>query len=131
MTSKRKREADVERDSRSGRRRIRSRSEPTMHLGESRSKRRRTERVSIDMDNQPTLDDEADDLRNEEVLDDEHEDPLLDMVPVDMDPEQLGFFVCAQETLRFLNRRGITPHHPMFAKLRSRLLRGIDEMSVA
>lgn len=67
----------------------------------------------------------------ESLFGNENEDPLLDSVPVDMDPEQLGFLVCAQETLRFLHGRGIPPQHPVFARLRSRLLRGIDEMAMA
>lgn len=128
MTSKRKCEPDVERDAKSGRCRMRSRSEPTLHQGESPPKKKRTGRISVD--NQPELDNETDPVKNE-AFGDENEDPLLDSVPVDMDPEQLGFLVCAQETLRFLHGRGIPPHHPMFARLRSRLLRGIDEMSVA
>ncbi|XP_072944988.1 uncharacterized protein insb [Epargyreus clarus] len=61
----------------------------------------------------------------------ENQDPLLDSVPVDLDPEQLGFLVCAQETLRFLNGRGLPFEHPVFTRLRSRLLRGIDELAVA
>lgn len=67
---------------------------------------------------------------DEESLD-ECEDPLLDSIPVDMDPEQLGFLVCAQETLRFLHMRGMSVEHPMFARLRSRFLRGIHEMGLA
>lgn len=129
MTSKRKREPDVERDSKSGRCRMRSRSEPTLHQGESPPKKKRIGRISVDHDNQ-SPNERADSVKNE-VFGDENEDPLLDSVPVDMDPEQLGFLVCAQETLRFLHGRGIPPHHPMFARLRSRLLQGIDEMSVA
>lgn len=62
---------------------------------------------------------------------DENEDPLLDTVPVNMDPEQLGFLVCAQETLRFLHRRGLSIRHPVFSRLRSRFLRGLNEMANA
>lgn len=134
MTSKRKSESDVERVPNNERCRKRARSEPTLHSGESESasKKKRTERhFSIDLDSLPVLDDERNPEENEECSEGENEDPLLDSVPVNMDPGQLGFLVCAQEALRYLNGRGIPPSHPMFTNLRSRLLRGIGEMSVA
>lgn len=84
---------------------------------------------SVELDNAPTTEEFEEHL--EQDSGDENEDPLLDSVPVDMDPEQLGFLVCAQETLRFLHARGIPPHHPMFARLRSRLLQGIGELGMA
>ena len=89
--------------------------------------------VEMDNENQPP-DDLFDNMSNyaeEEDYGDENDDPLLDSVPVDMDPEQLGFLVCAQETLRFLHGRGIPIEHPVFSRLRSRLLRGIGEMAMA
>ncbi|XP_063536823.1 uncharacterized protein LOC134746384 [Cydia strobilella] len=132
MTSKRKRDCDETDEMRvkRQRRRKRSRSEPLLHDSESAEKRQALKRLfgricSVELD---------DTQREEEArgdFNDENEDPLLDSVPVDMDPEQLGFLVCAQETLRFLHRRGIPIEHPVFARLRSRLLRGIDEMAVA
>ncbi|KAI5637536.1 hypothetical protein NE865_09669 [Phthorimaea operculella] len=85
---------------------------------------------SVDLENRAAPQQEREDDTASEFTD-ENEDPLLDSVPVDMDSEQLGFLVCAQETLRFLQGRGIPPHHPMFARLRTRLLQGIGEMAVA
>ncbi|OWR48933.1 hypothetical protein KGM_215480 [Danaus plexippus plexippus] len=83
---------------------------------------------SVEMENEQQDSDELfDDNENERSNGyvDENDDPLLDSVPVDMDPEQLGFLVCAQETLRFLHGRGISTEHPVFTRLRLRLLRGI------
>lgn len=115
------------------RRRKRSHSEPVVVDSDSTEKRQALKRLfgrvcSVDLDSAPA--DEYDD-DSEHDSPDENEDPLLDSVPVDMDPEQLGFLVCAQETLRFLHARGIPPHHPMFARLRSRLLQGIGELAMA
>ena len=70
-------------------------------------------------------------LRYEDLLTEEDETALVEEVPADMDPEQLGFLVCAQETLRFLNKLGITCQHPVFNHLRLRLLQGISEIGVA
>lgn len=138
MTSKRKRERenDAERKMKRQRRRKRSRSEPLMNDSDSAEKRQALKRLfgricSVELDadnNEPPL--ESRDFGNGSYAD-ENEDPLLDSVPVDMDPEQLGFLVCAQETLRFLHGRGISTENPVFTRLRSRLLRGIDEMAVA
>lgn len=113
------------------RRRKRSRSEPLLHDSENAEKRQALKRLfgricSVD-DSQR----EGGSSPERGQYGDENEDPLLDSVPVDMDPEQLGFLVCAQETLRFLHGRGVPVEHPVFARLRSRLLRGIDEMAVA
>lgn len=87
----------------------------------------------MENENQPPdeLFDNISNFGEEEDYGDENDDPLLDSVPVDMDPEQLGFLVCAQETLRFLHGRGIPIEHPVFSRLRSRLLRGIGEMAMA
>lgn len=74
---------------------------------------------------------EAEEEAEQRAFPDENEDPLLDSVPVNMDPEQLGFLVCAQETLRFLHRRGLSVRHPVFSRLRSRFLRGLNEMANA
>ncbi|XP_041982213.1 uncharacterized protein LOC121735445 [Aricia agestis] len=123
MTNKRKHE-DAAKAKRQ-RRRKRSHSEPLeSDGGEKRQvlKRLFGRICSVDLDRPEP----------EEVeVNDENDDPLLDSIPVDMDPEQLGFLVCAQETLRFLHGRGIPIEHPVFARLRSRLLRGIDEMATA
>lgn len=136
MTGKRKRDSDeTEADLRvkRQRRRKRSRSEPLLHDSESAEKRQALKRLfgricSVELDDTQRREPSSGD---EEEFGDENEDPLLDSVPVDMDPEQLGFLVCAQETLRFLHGRGIPIEHPVFARLRSRLLRGIGEMAVA
>lgn len=136
MTSKRKRDDNVERRAKRQRIRKRSRSEPLMNDSENAEKRQALKRLfgricSIELDDQQlrVTDDEED--FNFGNYDDENDDPLLDSVPVDMDPEQLGFLVCAQETLRFLHGRGIPVEHPVFARLRSRLLQGIDEIATA
>ncbi|XP_068617930.1 uncharacterized protein insb [Battus philenor] len=135
MTSKRKRERENEVDRRvkRQRRRKRSRSEPLRNDSDSAEKRQALKRlfgricsVELEADHNDDSSDNPD-----RGFGDENEDPLLDSVPVDMDPEQLGFLVCAQETLRFLHGRGIPIEHPVFARLRSRLLRGIGEMAVA
>ncbi|CAH0589138.1 unnamed protein product [Chrysodeixis includens] len=137
MTNKRKHNDGVSGTSSDGRvkrQRIRkrSRSEPLPNDTENFEKRQALKRLfgricSVEMD---------DNLQREEpepepLFADENDDPLLDTVPVDMDPEQLGFLVCAQETLRFLACRGIPTQHPVFARLRSRLLQGIDELAMA
>ncbi|XP_028162106.1 uncharacterized protein LOC114354051 [Ostrinia furnacalis] len=137
MTSKRKCERDItDRRAKRQRRRKRSHSEPAIDT-DSAEKRQALKRLfgrlcSVDVDStrdeEPTL---MESEPEESMFGDENEDPLLDSVPEDMDPEQLGFLVCAQETLRFLNVRGMPPQHPVFIRLRSRLLRGIDEMSAA
>ncbi|CAF4929967.1 unnamed protein product [Pieris macdunnoughi] len=140
MTSKRKRdcENDSERLAKRQRRRKRSRSEPLISDPQTAEKRQALKRLfgricSVEMENDHVSDESGDEYNfdDREVFGDENEDPLLDSVPVNMDPEQLGFLVCAQETLRFLHGRGIPTEHPVFARLRSRLLRGIGEMAVA
>lgn len=132
MTNKRKR--DESGDGRVKRQRIRkrSRSEPLLNDTENSEKRQALKRLfgricSVEMENNMQREEEE----PEPVYADENDDPLLDSVPVDMDPEQLGFLVCAQETLRFLHGRGIPAQHPVFARLRSRLLQGIDEIAMA
>lgn len=80
--------------------------------------------------NNPPAAEEVSDDDYEDCLD-ENEDPLLDIVPVNLDPEQLGFLVCAQETLRFLYGRGFTVENPLFVRLRSRLLQGINDIAAA
>ncbi|XP_075980313.1 insensible [Anticarsia gemmatalis] len=141
MTSKRKRDDNADRRVKRQRIRKRSRSEPLMNDSENSEKRQALKRLfgricSVEFENTlpfsvnqtPDDDNEYFRYRNE---DDENDDPLLDSVPVDMDPEQLGFLVCAQETLRFLHMRGIPVQHPVFARLRSRLLQGIGELATA
>lgn len=117
----------------------RSRSEPLRTETVSREKREALRRLfgrisASDMggsqQQQPPADQEED-LRYEELLTEEDENALVEEVPADMDPEQLGFLVCAQETLRFLNKLGITCQHPVFNHLRLRLLQGISEIGVA
>ncbi|XP_014357732.2 uncharacterized protein LOC106710242 [Papilio machaon] len=140
MTSNRRRERETETDRKvkRQRRRKRSRSEPLMNDAVSAEKRQALMRLfgrfcSVEMDSNADNQEFSPDNRDSDnnSFGDENEDPLLDSVPVDMDPEQLGFLVCAQETLRFLHGRGVPIEHPVFARLRSRLLRGIDEMAVA
>ncbi|CAG9564825.1 unnamed protein product [Danaus chrysippus] len=141
MTSKRKRERDNEavRQVKRQRRRKRSRSEPLMNDSDNAEKRQALKRLfgrfcSVEMENEQQDSDELFDDNENETSNgyvDENDDPLLDSVPVDMDPEQLGFLVCAQETLRFLHGRGISTEHPVFTRLRLRLLRGIGEMAMA
>ncbi|XP_026756490.1 uncharacterized protein LOC113516290 [Galleria mellonella] len=138
MKNKRDRDAeDADRRVRRQRRRKRSHSEPA-NDPDNAEKRQALKRLfgricSVEVDNQRELNEEGpehnySDFGNDS---DENNDPLLDSVPVDMDPELLGFLVCAQETLRFLHMRGVPIQHPVFARLRSRLLRGIGEMAVA
>ncbi|VVC93226.1 unnamed protein product [Leptidea sinapis] len=140
MSSKRKRDIDNEAERQPKRqrprRRKRSRSEPLTSDSYSTEKREAIKRLfgricSVEYDSEHDIDGEEYNTDNEAGFADENEDPLLDSVPVNMDPEQLGFLVCAQETLRFLHGRGIPTEHPVFARLRSRLLRGIGEMAVA
>ncbi|XP_045774950.1 uncharacterized protein LOC123873894 [Maniola jurtina] len=141
MTSKRKRERDneSERQVKRQRRRKRSRSVPLMNDPDSAEKRQALKRLfgricSVEMENEhgpADLFDNTSDVDSRDAYGDENDDPLLDSVPVDMDPEQLGFLVCAQETLRFLHGRGIPIEHPVFSRLRMRLLRGIGEMAMA
>lgn len=135
MTSKRKRD-DVDRKVKRKRVMKRSRSEPLSGDADSSEKRQALKRLfgrvcSADSENnQQRLPDEEE-FDSRDAYADENDDPLLDSVPVDMDPEQLGFLVCAQETLRFLHGRGIPIEHPVFSRLRSRLLRGMDEIAMA
>ncbi|XP_059057774.1 uncharacterized protein LOC131851305 [Achroia grisella] len=136
MKNKREREADnANRRVRRQRRRKRSHSEPANdpdNLEKRQALKRLFGRIcSVEMDNQREPLNEEFDFSDYDNETDENIDPLLDSVPVDMDPEMLGFLVCAQETLRFLHMRGISIQHPVFAKLRLRLLRGIGEMAVA
>ncbi|CAK1555862.1 unnamed protein product [Leptosia nina] len=137
MTGKRKRSRDdSEQQTKRQRRRKRSRSEPLISDPQTSEKRQALKRLfgricSVEMENEHIAEEDDFSFDDREVFGDENEDPLLDSVPVNMDPEQLGFLVCAQETLRFLHGRGIPTEHPVFARLRSRLLRGIGEMAVA
>lgn len=136
MNSKRKRDDDDSRRVKRLRRRKRSLSEPLRNDSKSAEKRQALKRLfgrvcSVEVDENLRVLDDVSDTENRDEYADENEDPLLDSVPTDMDPEQLGFLVCAQETLRFLHGRGIPPQHPVFARLRSRLLQGIDELAMA
>lgn len=133
MTSKRKRESEIGKQVKRQRRRKRSNSEPLMNDSDSAEKRQALKRLfgricSVELENDAN---ENVSEVDSDAYADENDDPLLDSIPVDMDPEQLGFLVCAQETLRFLHGRGIPIEHPVFTRLRSRLLRGIDEMGMA
>ncbi|KAM3965821.1 uncharacterized protein ACR2FA_000144 [Aphomia sociella] len=138
MKSKRDRDADdADRRMRRQRRRKRSRSEPAIDT-DNAEKRQALKRLfgricSVEADSQrENVEEDLEYERSEYGNDsEENNDLLLDSVPVDMDPEMLGFLVCAQETLRFLHMRGVPIQHPVFARLRSRLLRGIGEMAVA
>ncbi|KAJ0174734.1 hypothetical protein K1T71_009842 [Dendrolimus kikuchii] len=136
MTHKRKRDDDIGKRLKRQRRRKRSSSEPLTNDSKSAEKRQALKRLfgrvcSVEIDENLRMPEEESDVESRDYYADENDDPLLDSVPVDMDPEQLGFLVCAQETLRFLHGRGIPPQHPVFARLRSRLLQGIDEMAMA
>ncbi|KAG6455122.1 uncharacterized protein LOC115446692 [Manduca sexta] len=136
MTSKRKRD-DVDRKVKRKRGMKRARSEPLSGDSENSEKRQALRRLfgrgssAESENNQQRLPDDEDDFDPRDAYIDENDDPLLDSVPVDMDPEQLGFLVCAQETLRFLHGRGVPVEHPVFSRLRSRLLRGMDEIAMA
>lgn len=136
--NKRKRADDPEGHAKRQRRRKRSSSEPLACDASSRAKRAVLKRLfgrvcSVELDPSERVREEHQEPVDEsfEEYRDENEDPLLDSIPENMDPEQLGFLVCAQETLRFLHRRGMSIQHPMFARLRSRFLRGLDEMGMA
>lgn len=144
MLNKRKREdttADAEstgdnRDRRAKRPRAqRSNNEPLRNVtvpAEKREALRRTfGRISaVGMEgNRRSASEPEEELEN--LLTEEDENSLVEDVPADMDPEQLGFLVCAQETLRFLNGLGVTYQHPVFNHLRLRLLQGISEIGVA
>lgn len=60
------------------------------------------------------------------------EDPLLlDSVPECMDPEQLGFLLCAQETLRYLRQSGMSVRHNVYMSLRSRFVKAIKDLGIA
>lgn len=125
---------EAERRLRRQRRRKRSRSEPLKDATDSAEKREALKRLfgricSVEAESDRVVHENNSECTSE--FGNENDDPLLDSVPVDMDPEQLGFLVCAQETLRFLHGRGIPVEHPVFTRLRSRLLQGIDEMAVA
>ncbi|KAJ8712226.1 hypothetical protein PYW07_005068 [Mythimna separata] len=126
------------RDRRAKRPRVpnRARSEPLRTESVSAEKREALRRlfgrigaVNIEENLHPGA--EPDDLQFESLLTEEDENSLVEDVPADMDPEQLGFLVCAQETLRFLKGLGIAYHHPVFNNLRLRLLQGISEIGVA
>ncbi|XP_047032015.1 uncharacterized protein LOC124638910 [Helicoverpa zea] len=135
MMNKRKRDDTGDRRAKRQRIRKRSRSEPLRNDSVTAEKREALKRLfgricSVEMDDNQRVSDEEEELAYE-LLREQNEDPLLDDVPVDMDPEQLGFLVCAQETLRFLHGRGISFEHPVFARLRLRLLQGIGEIGVA
>uniref|UniRef100_A0A2A4K7R6 Uncharacterized protein n=1 Tax=Heliothis virescens TaxID=7102 RepID=A0A2A4K7R6_HELVI len=135
MMNKRKRDDTGDRRAKRQRIRKRSRSEPLRSDSVNAEKREALKRLfgricSVEMDDNHRASDEEEELAFD-LLREQNEDPLLDEVPVDMDPEQLGFLVCAQETLRFLHGRGISFEHPVFARLRLRLLQGIGEIGVA
>lgn len=136
MTNKRKRDDNGDRRAKRQRIRKRSRSEPLMNDSENAEKRQALKRLfgricSVELENNQERVSDEEELDRSTYESDQNDDPLLDSVPVDMDPEQLGFLVCAQETLRFLHGRGIPTQHPVFARLRSRLLQGIDEIAMA
>lgn len=87
---------------------------------------------AVDLEeNQQAASEPEEELPFEDLLTEEDENSLVEDVPADMDPEQLGFLVCAQETLRFLKGLGISYQHPVFNHLRLRLLQGISEIGVA
>ncbi|XP_011551565.3 uncharacterized protein LOC105383236 [Plutella xylostella] len=131
MSSKRKLEEREEARAKRPRRRLRSNSEPQpidANQAEKRVALRRLFGRILSVEARREEREEAAEAA-EEV--DEGEDPLLDGVPVDLEAEALGFLVCAQETLRFLHTRGLSMQHPMFARLRSRLLQGISDIGLA
>lgn len=147
MLNKRKREATTaaasesdgdndNRDRRAKKPRVprRSHSEPLRNESVPAEKREALRRlfgricaVDLEQNQQPNLEED----RYDDLLSAEDEAALVEEVPADMDPEQLGFLVCAQETLRFLNGLGITYQNPVFNHLRLRLLQGISEIGVA
>lgn len=140
--NKRKRNDDAGDRRTKRQRQKRSSSEPLACETSSSAKRVVLKRLfgrvcSVELENKDRVREEesppepVDESVEDENYTDENEDPLLDSVPENMDPEQLGFLVCAQETLRFLHRRGMSIQHPVFARLRLRFLRGLNEMGMA
>ncbi|KAJ8714958.1 hypothetical protein PYW08_004939 [Mythimna loreyi] len=145
MMNKRKRDdtsaddAADNRDRRAKKQRVtkRARSEPLRKESVPAEKREALRRLfgrigAVNMDeNQHPASDGEEEMQFQGLLTEEDENALVEDVPADMDPEQLGFLVCAQETLRFLKGLGITYQHPVFNHLRLRLLQGISEIGVA
>lgn len=119
------------------RRRRRSRSEPRNTGSDNAQKREALHRLFGRYSPQDNTHFDADD---EDYLteSDENEDPyyiedplLLDAVPECMDPEQLGFLLCAQETLRFLRQSGMSFRNPVYVSLRSRFVKAMKDLGIA
>lgn len=129
MMNKRKRDENPERRPKRKGIRKRSRSEPLRGgTSSANAEKREALRRLFGRICSAEIDENLQRADREDMLDDED---LIGWVPPDMDPEQLGFLVCAQETLRFLNGLGISCQHPVFNNLRTRLLQGIGEIGVA
>ncbi|GBP34727.1 hypothetical protein EVAR_25731_1 [Eumeta japonica] len=100
--------------------RKRSNSEPvTLSPSEKRSKRISGDSDRCDL-NQVTAGDQRADC-------DRSEDSILELAD-GLEPEHLGFLVCAHETLRFLHGRGVPDESPLIARLRSRFANQISEI---
>lgn len=115
-----------------------SQSEPRDTGSDSTEKREALRRLfSRDCSKGQDLDNEAED-EYEEENEDEAEEPayiedplLLDSIPEYMDPEQLGFLMCAQETLRYLSENGMPFHHPVYVNLRNLFVISLGDIGVA
>lgn len=132
MMSKRKREEELDDEAKGKRVRKRSRSEPRYDTDNPEKRevlRRLFGRSASEESSRPAADDRIED----DVLapDDDNDDLLFDEVPVNLDPEQLGFLMCAQETLRFLQERGLTLQHPMLARLRTHFIDSFHHIALA
>ncbi|KOB68374.1 Uncharacterized protein OBRU01_18442 [Operophtera brumata] len=140
MSNKRKSGDDVpdgEAKAKRRRRRERSRSEPRNTGSDNAQKREALHRLfgRYSPQGNPHFDTDDEDLLTES---DESDDPcyiedplLLDAVPECMDPEQLGFLLCAQETLRFLRQSGMSFRNPVYVNLRSRFLKAMKDLGIA
>lgn len=133
-----KHKLDVENDeseAKRPRRRLRSNSEPQPQAEEVRALKITARVSSADnakvcaressKEKQPSIQEDSD---NSDFAD---EDDDVFGALGELDPEQLGFLMCAQETFRFLKQRGIPVEHPMFASLRSRFIKGMTDMGIA
>lgn len=139
MSNKRKAADEPEDDSRAKRPRCRrrSRSEPRNTGSENALEREAIHRLFGEYCVRDGIHFEGDD--NEYLMDnDENADPsyvedplLLDSVPECLDPELLGFLLCAQETLRFLRQSGMSMRHTVYMSLRSRFVNAMKELEIA
>lgn len=114
-------------------RRRRSRSEPrNTGSGSNKSKQELVDRLFGKFCSHDVPDSEASLTGGEEEEEEYYEDPLLhDSVPEYLDPEQLGFLLCAQETLGFLRQTGVSHRSSVYVTLRSRFLEAMRDLGIA